>query len=183
MAIAKNLVEKMGGSINVESTENVGTTFTVSIPFEVDNSSPVKKESEEENILIKGYKVILAEDNELNMEIAKFMLEEQGVEVIEATDGNYALDTFKKSKPYEIDAILMDIMMPNMDGLEATKKIRSLDRIDNNVPIIAMTASAFTEDRIAAKQAGMNEHLAKPLDIKLVVKTIHNCVEQYRKSH
>lgn len=183
MSIAKNLTEKMGGTIHVESQENVGTTFVVMIPFDVDVNFDAKKDEEEDSFNIEGYKIILAEDNALNMEIANFLLEEQGVQVIKASDGKQALDAFIESNLYEIDAILMDLMMPNMDGYEATKKIRALDRKDSkSVPIIALTASAFTEDRLAAKKAGMNEHLAKPLDAKLVVRTLYNCVEEYHKS-
>ena len=117
---------------------------------------------------IKGMHVLLAEDNELNMEIAEFMLQNEGAEVTKAWNGQEAVELFRKSKPGEFDVILMDIMMPVMNGYEAAKRIRSLDREDAKmIPIIAMTANAFTEDRMRAKEAGMDEHIAKPVDVKI----------------
>ena len=116
-------------------------------------------------------------DNELNMEIAEFVLQNEGAEVSKAWNGEETVELFRKSESGEFDAILMDIMMPVMNGYEATKMIRSLDREDAKViPIIAMTANAFTEDRLRAKEAGMNEHIAKPFDTKLLVKIIHKLV-------
>ena len=126
---------------------------------------------------IKGLHILLAEDNELNMEIAEFMFQNEGAEVTKAWNGLEAVEIFEKSRPGEFDVILMDIMMPVMNGYEATKMIRSLDREDAKViPIIAMTANAFAEDRLRAKEAGMNEHIAKPVDAKLLVKIIHKLV-------
>lgn len=117
------------------------------------------------------------------MEIARYLLEQEGAELIETVNGQEAVDAFAKSEPYEVDGILMDVMMPVMNGHEATIKIRSMDRADaKEVPIIAMTASAFAEDRIVAKKAGMTEHLAKPLDTKLMIETIAECVSEYRKN-
>ena len=184
MSIVKNITDKMGGTITVESTKGVGSTFDVLIPFELDQSVPKRTaEAQESMPSIQGLKLLLAEDNALNMEIARFMLEEDGAEIIAAVNGQEAVDAFKKSAPYEVDTILMDVMMPVMDGHEATRQIRAMDRADaKQVPIIAMTASAFAEDRIAAKEAGMNEHLAKPLDTKLMMKTIAGCVSEYRKN-
>ncbi len=180
MSITKNLAEKMGGSISVESKKGEGSTFDVIIPFKIDTSKPEEKpiEAELEAASVDGLTILLAEDNELNMEIARFLLQEEGATIIETSNGKECLEAFEQSKPGEIDAILMDVMMPVVDGYEATRKIRALNRPDAaSVPIIAMTANAFTEDRLAAKQAGMNEHLAKPLDVKLVIKTISKCTK------
>ena len=122
--------------------------------------------------------ILVVEDNELNLEIAVFSLEAAGLNVSTAINGLEAVRLFEKSKPYEYDIILMDIMMPVMNGYEAAKMIRSLDREDaKEVPIIAMTANAFTEDRIRAKEAGMDEHVAKPIDVELLIKVIHKLVE------
>lgn len=184
MSIVKNITDMMGGTITVESTKGEGTTFDVLLPFEIDQSEP-KGPVDNQKIMpsIKGYKLILAEDNVLNMEIARYLLEQEGAELIETVNGQEAVDAFAKSEPYEVDGILMDVMMPVMNGHEATIKIRSMDRADaKEVPIIAMTASAFAEDRIAAKKAGMTEHLAKPLDTKLMIETIAECVSEYRKN-
>ena len=178
MAIAKNLVEKMGGTITFESEEGVGSTFVIRVPFKIDLD--VDKCEEQEDVSgksIKGLHILLVEDNELNMEIAEFMLQNEGAAVTKAWNGQEAVERFQKSGPGEFDVILMDIMMPVMNGYEATKKIRSLDREDAKViPIIAMTANAFTEDRIRAKEAGMDEHVAKPVDGELLVKVIHKLV-------
>ena len=175
MSITKKLTDKMSGKITVESEKDKGTTFDVIIPFEIDKSEEKEKNEEMGEISdsIRGLKILLVEDNDLNMEIAKFLLEEEGVSVVEARNGKEAVEAFAKSGFFEIDVILMDIMMPVMNGYEATEIIREINRPDAvKVPIIAMTANAFTEDRIATKKAGMNEHLAKPLDIKLVIQTI-----------
>ena len=175
MAIAKNLVEKMGGTITFESEEGAGTTFGIRVPFRIDTDSDRKvKTGEKTEASIRGLHILLAEDNELNMEIAEFMLQNEGTEVTKAWNGQEVVDLFRKSEPGEFDVILMDIMMPVMNGYEATKMIRSMDREDAKViPIIAMTANAFTEDRLKAKEAGMNEHIAKPVDVELLVKVIH----------
>ena len=175
MAIAKNLVEKMGGTITFESEEGAGTTFVIRVPFRIDTDSDRKvKTGEKTEVSIRGLHILLAEDNELNMEIAEFMLQNEGTEVTKAWNGQEVVDLFRKSEPGEFDVILMDIMMPVMNGYEATKMIRSMDREDAKViPIIAMTANAFTEDRLKAKEAGMNEHIAKPVDVELLVKVIH----------
>ena len=175
LAIAKNLVEKMGGTITFESEEGAGTTFVIRVPFRIDTDSDRKvKTGEKTEASIRGLHILLAEDNELNMEIAEFMLQNEGTEVTKAWNGQEVVDLFRKSEPGEFDVILMDIMMPVMNGYEATKMIRSMDREDAKViPIIAMTANAFTEDRLKAKEAGMNEHIAKPVDVELLVKVIH----------
>ena len=178
MPISKKLIEKMGGTITFESAEGIGTTFVIRVPFKIDLDADKREEQKDvsENS-IKGLHILLAEDNELNMEIAEFVLQNEGADVIKAWNGQEAVELFRNSKPGEFNVILMDIMMPVMNGYEATKMIRSLDREDaKEIPIIAMTANAFTEDRIRAKEAGMNEHVAKPVDVELLVKVIHKLV-------
>ena len=186
MPIAKNLVEKMGGTITFESEEGTGTTFVIRVPFKIDmNADKREKQKDVSEKSIKGLHILLAEDNELNMEIAEFMLQNEGTVVTKAWNGQEAVELFRKSKPGEFDVILMDIMMPVMNGYEATKKIRSLDREDAKViPIIAMTANAFTEDRLRAKEAGMDEHIAKPVDGKLLINIIYKLMKHsFRGSH
>ena len=178
MPISKKLIEKMGGTITFESKEGVGTTFVIRVPFRIDTDRSDRVETgEKQEASIRGMHILLAEDNELNMEIAEFMLQNEGAVVTKAWNGQEAVELFKKSRSGEFDVILMDIMMPVMNGYEATKMIRALDREDaKEVPIIAMTANAFTEDRIRAKEAGMDEHVAKPVDGELLVKVIHKLV-------
>ena len=178
MPISKKLIEKMGGTITFESAEGVGTTFVIRVPFRIDTDRSDKVETgEKTEESIRGMHILLAEDNELNMEIAEFMLQNEGAVVTKAWNGQEAVELFEKSRSGEFDVILMDIMMPVMNGYEATKMIRSLDREDaKEVSIIAMTANAFTEDRIRAKEAGMDEHIAKPVDTELLVKIIHKLV-------
>ena len=175
MSISKKLVEKMGGTITFESEEGAGTTFVIRIPFKIDLDVDKSKEQKDlSEKTIKGLHILLAEDNELNMEIAEFMFQNEGAEVTKAWNGLEAVEIFEKSRPGEFDVILMDIMMPVMNGYNATKRIRSMDREDaKEIPIIAMTANAFTEDRIRAKEAGMDEHISKPVDGNLLVKVIH----------
>ena len=179
MPITKKLVEKMGGTISFESKEGTGTTFVIRIPFQIDADMKDRTETEEKTeTSIQGLHVLLTEDNELNMEIAEFVLQNEGAVVTKAWNGQKAVDIFRKSRPGEFDVILMDIMMPVMNGYEAAKMIRSLDREDAKViPIIAMTANAFTEDKMRAKEAGMDEHIAKPVDGKLLVKAINELVK------
>ena len=180
MPITKKLVEKMGGTISFESKEGTGTTFVIRIPFQIDADMKDRNETEEKTeTSIQGLHVLLTEDNELNMEIAEFVLQNEGAVVTKAWNGQKAVDIFRKNRPGEFDAILMDIMMPVMNGYEAAKMIRSLDREDAKViPIIAMTANAFTEDKMRAKEAGMDEHIAKPVDGKLLVKVINELVKR-----
>ena len=179
MAISKKLVEKMGGTITFESKKGVGTTFVIRVPFKIDPDADKREEqTDASEKSIKGLHILLAEDNELNMEIAEFVLQNVGADVTKAWNGQEAVELFRKSEPGGFDTILMDIMMPVMNGYEATKMIRSLDREDaKTIPIIAMTANAFTEDRLKAKEAGMNEHIVKPLDVELLIKVIHKLVE------
>ena len=183
MPITKKLVEKMGGTISFESKEGTGTTFVIRIPFRIDTDRKDRTETEEKmETSIQGRHVLLTEDNELNMEIAEFVLQNEGTVVTKAWNGQEAVDIFRKSRPGEFDVILMDIMMPVMNGYEAAKMIRSLDREDAKViPIIAMTAHAFTEDRMRAKEAGMDEHIAKPVDGKLLVKVINELVKHNQR--
>ena len=180
MAISSKLVEKMGGTITFESEKGVGTTFIIRIPFKIDADSDKRKEQKEvsDGKSIKGLHVLLAEDNELNMEIAEFVLQNEGADVTKAWNGQEAVELFRNSEPGEFDVILMDIMMPVMSGYEAARMIRSLDREDAKaIPIIAMTANAFAEDRLKAKEAGMDEHIAKPVDVELLIKVIHKLVK------
>ena len=183
MPITKKLVEKMSGTISFESKEGTGTTFVIRIPFQIDADMKDRTETEEKTeTSIQGLHVLLTEDNELNMEIAEFVLQNEGAVVTKAWNGQKAVDIFRKNRPGEFDVILMDIMMPVMNGYEAAKMIRSLDREDAKViPIIAMTANAFIEDRMRAKEAGMDEHIAKPVDGKLLVKVINELVKRNQR--
>ena len=176
MAIVKELVEKMGGTIQAESVLGKGSTFTVVIPFEIDKTPeqhvPFGASEQIQTEDLKGTRILLVEDNELNMEIAEFMLEDGGAVVLKAWNGKEAIEIFEKSEPGEIDLIMMDIMMPVMGGLEATRKIRALDRPDAaTIPIVAMTANAFSDDIRRSREAGMNEHLSKPLEMEKIIRT------------
>ena len=179
LSISRKLVEKMGGTITFESEKGVGTTFVIRVPFKIDPDADKREEQKDvSEKSIKGLHILLAEDNELNMEIAEFVLQNEGADVTKAWDGQEAVELVRNSEPGEFDVILMDIMMPVMNGYETTKMIRSLDREDAKaIPIIAMTANAFTEDRIKAKEAGMDEHVAKPVDVELLIKVIHKLVK------
>lgn len=175
MAIVKGLVEQMHGSIEVGSTLGVGSTFTITIPFEIAESVEVKpaRRNDVGQADIHGLCLMLAEDNDLNAEIARMLLEDAGVIVTVVGDGQQAVSLFREEPAGTFDVILMDIMMPVMDGLTATKTIRALDRPDaRTIPIIAMTANAFEEDAKKCLAAGMNAHLAKPLDIGKLIATI-----------
>ena len=172
MSIVKGLIEKMGGSIEVESEEGVGSTFIIKIPFKI-ASTPDKVNKQTSELKIDGLNLLLVEDNELNAEIAETLLSDEGAAVTVAKDGSQAVNIFKEKPEGSFDAILMDIMMPVMDGLTATKKIRTLNHPDaKKIPIIAMTANAFKEDKEKCLAAGMNAHLAKPIEIKNVKKVL-----------
>ena len=207
MSIVKQLIKAMHGTIEVKSTLGEGTTFVFQLPFKISEQSGTKieekysfnaekaagkmytdtqeressvssnvEESAQNNL--NGINILLVEDNDLNMEIAEFYLSDRGAMIEKAWNGQEAVEIFKKSRPDEFDVILMDIMMPIKNGYEAAKMIRALDRDDaKTVPIIAMTANAFTEDRLKSKESGMNEHIAKPIDAKLLVKVISEFVE------
>ncbi len=179
LSIVKQLVDKMGGSIHVESEVGKGSCFTVEIPFKIASEEDVKKMEEPETEgNIEGRNILLVEDNELNMDIAEMLLADVGANITKAVNGQQAVDIFNGNPPGTFDLILMDVMMPIMNGYEATKCIRSSEREDaKEIPIIAMTANAFVEDIEKAKQAGMNAHLAKPLDIHKMLTVIAKCAE------
>lgn len=174
MPIVKQLVEKMGGTISVESKLGEGSCFTVVIPFKVDYNPEQKEETIKENKNdISGLHILLVEDNELNMEIAEFMLNAEGVHIDKAANGQEAVDKFAASKAGEYDAILMDVMMPVMDGLTAAKAIRNLNHSDaKTIPVIAMTANAFAEDEEKCLAAGMSAYLSKPLEMEILKNTV-----------
>ena len=164
----------MGGTITFESEEGEGTTFVIRVPFKIDLDVDKSKEQKDlSEKTIKGLHILLAEDNELNMEIAEFMFQKEGAEVTKAWNGLEAVEIFEKSSPGEFDVILMDIMMPVMDGLEATRQIRAMDRLDAKmIPIVAMSANAFQDDVERSKKAGMNKHISKPLAGESVIREI-----------
>ncbi len=174
MAIVKSLVDKMGGTINVKSRLNEGSEFTIILPFEAaDETAAVREAEPDKKVSIEGVRLLIAEDNELNAEIVQMLLYDEGASVTIVSDGQQAVDTFKDNPPGTFDAILMDVMMPKLDGLSATQLIRQMDRPDAGIiPIIAMTANAFYEDARKCIQAGMNAHLSKPLQMEIVISTI-----------
>lgn len=170
MSIVKGLVELMKGSISVTSKKGVGSTFEVVIPFKI--APEIVKNAKDSKVSIKGKKVLLVEDNDLNREIAKTLLEDEGVLVSEAVDGLNALKVFEESEIGYFDLILMDVVMPNMNGLSATRAIRELNRIDSNLPIIALSANAYAEDIKKTKDAGMDDYVSKPFKIENLVEMI-----------
>lgn len=173
LSIVKDFIDMMGGTIELISKENVGTTFKITLTFELDQSYKSHTVEAYKSVDLSNKKALLVEDNELNLEIAQTLLEEEGIIVDRAMNGQEALDKFKRSSIYSYDYIFMDMMMPVMDGLEATRRIRALDREDaKRVPIIAMTANAFLEDKQACLEAGMNAHVSKPIDVDQLKKTI-----------
>lgn len=170
MSIVKGLVELMKGSISVKSKKGEGSTFEVVIPFKI--APEIVKNTKDSKVSIKGKKVLLVEDNDLNREIAKTLLEDEGVLVSEAVDGLDALKVFEESEIGYFDLILMDVVMPNMNGLSATRAIRELNRIDSNLPIIALSANAYAEDIKKTKDAGMDDYVSKPFKIENLVEMI-----------
>ena len=190
LPIAKELLDKRGGTMTFSSKKGKGSTFTVHIPLDIDTdyrdeekkksltgdsgSTLDAEESVQTAVSIEGLHILLVEDNEINMEIARCLLEEKGAVITEAHNGKEAVQIFDAAKEKEFDVILMDIMMPEMNGLEATKRIRGLEREDaKHIPIFAMTANAFAEDIKKCREAGMNEHFAKPLNMKEMIETIY----------
>ena len=180
MSIAKSLVDEMHGTIEVTSKENVGSVFTITLPFEIAEENDVTEDMVmAEKADVTGKRLLLAEDNDLNAEIAQVQLEEAGATVTVVKDGKQAVEKFREMPEGTFDAILMDIMMPVMDGLTAAQSIRMLRRPDaTEIPIIAMSANAFDEDVKKSLAAGMNAHLAKPLKIEVVIATIAQYCEK-----
>lgn len=174
MAITKNYVELMGGTIKVRSQKGVGSTFTVTLPMEIADAPLLRPDHDASAPAdLTGIHVLLAEDNDLNAEIATVQLESLGVDATRAVNGKEALQLFETRPKGTFDLILMDIMMPEMDGYEATRAIRALAREDaRTIPILAMTANAFDEDVEKSKEAGMNGHLSKPIEIHVVAAMI-----------
>ena len=175
LAITKELVEHMGGRISVESRMNQGTKFYVTLSFKTDEEQTESPEtvSQTDSVSLQGKRALLVEDNDMNMEIAEFLLQNEGIIVTKAWNGREATEIFKSSAPGTFDMIFMDIMMPEMNGIEATKIIRTMERKDaQTIPIFAMTANAFIDDIERSKAAGMNEHFTKPLDMKAICSTI-----------
>ena len=175
-SIAKQLVELMGGTMSFTSTLGQGTTFTIRLPFEKCDRSEVPqvvRVNVDDGGALRGLRVLLVEDNDLNAEIAQFTLDRAGAIVTHAKDGESAVETFAASAPYEYDVVLMDIMMPGIDGLEATRQIRALNREDaTTTPIIAVSANAFADDRRLSREAGMNAHLSKPVSSQELVEAL-----------
>lgn len=174
MTITKNLVDKMGGTIQIESELDQGSVFTVVLPLPIASAPENPKEhAETETVELAGKRALLVEDNELNQEIARYMLMEMGLEVEVAGDGQKAVEMFEQAPPHTYQIILMDVMMPVMNGYEATRAIRELERADaGEIPIIAMTANAFAEDVRTAKEAGMNEHITKPIEPEVISRVL-----------
>lgn len=176
MVIVNNNVQKLNGQIEVKSEPGKGTMFKVTLPLEIttESSENIDVKSEENELIeLKGRKILIAEDNELNMEISTEVLEMQGVIVTKATNGKEAYEIFKNSKENTFDAILMDMQMPIMDGCEASKEIRKLPRKDAKIiPILAVTANTFAEDIVNTQKAGMNDHISKPIDFAVLQKTL-----------
>lgn len=173
LSIAKALVEKMGGFVAFSSELGKGTTFVITIPFQVNTSIHVKNETDVQKSSIQGLNILLVEDNDLNMEFADFVLLQSGANVTKSWNGKEAVEIFEKAPMHSFDVVLMDIMMPVLDGYAATKAIRHINREDaQTVPIIAMTANAFMDDKLKAKAVGMNGHVSKPINPELLINTI-----------
>lgn len=178
MSIVNELIKQMDGTIQVESTPGIGTCFTVILPFEINRNVQPKENTEIKEADISGKRVLVVEDNELNMEIAKFVLEESGVVVEKAENGKSALDKYLTAEDGRYDLILMDLMMPVMDGYETARAIRASEKADaSDVPIIAMSANAYEEDVQKCLEAGMNAHVGKPIFHDLLMKTIQRFIK------
>ncbi len=178
MAIVKNIIELMDGSIDIKSSKGVGTTTIVRLSFKISQEKPKQlkeKSSDDKNVNLEGKRVLLCEDNELNIKVAASMLKERKMEVITAKNGQEAIDIFTSSEPETFDIILMDIRMPIINGLKASSMIRKLDRSDaKTIPIVALTANAYDQEIEVCRQAGMNAHIAKPINIKVFYSVIEN---------
>ena len=183
LSIVKQIVDQMQGEISLKSQEGIGTTVTVTVTFDIDHRTQELAEGKYKQPIVDvtGMRALLAEDNELNREIAKMVLEDEGLVVSCAENGAEAMQMFAESEPYEYDFIFMDIMMPVMDGLDATRHIRALPRPDaKDIPILAMTANAFQDDVQMSLEAGMNEHLMKPLNIEQIQQAVQKVVIIYK---
>ena len=179
LAVVKRIVDEKGGTISVDSTKGKGTRFDIVIPLHRETVQPPKAR---ESASIDGCRLLVAEDNDLNRELAVYMLKDAGASVTEARDGRDAVDTFAASPPGTYDAVLMDVMMPEMDGLTATRVIRAMDRPDADVPIIAMTANLFAEDVAACTEAGMDAHIPKPLERARMVQIIADRIGRKKRA-
>ncbi len=176
MAIVHKLIEHMGGTIEVESEQGKGSTFTVRLPFALAKKA-TQKQQDAPDADLRGVHLLVAEDNALNLEIVEFLLQEAGATYDCAHDGVQAVQLFRSHEAGHYAAILLDVMMPKMDGLEAAKLIRSLPREDaRTIPIIAMTANAFEEDRAKTRAAGMDAHMVKPLNKEKLITIVHKCI-------
>lgn len=173
MPIVKNLISQMGGQITVHSVLGEGSRFCVALPFTVSSCALPEAQTPTSFEGLSGKRILIAEDNPLNMEIVIALLQSQEIQTTPAENGQEALDLFRTSEPFSFDAILMDMQMPEMDGCTSARSIRSLDRADaKTVPIIALTANAFAEDIVRTTEAGMNAHLSKPIDAGLLFTTL-----------
>ena len=180
LAVVKHIVDEHSGTIQADSARGVGTRFEINVPV-CPRTAPEPEAVLDELPTLRGRRILVAEDNDLNRQIAVYLLEDAGVEVVQARDGREAVETFAASQPGTLDAVLMDMMMPRMDGLEAARAIRATERPDADIPIIAMTANLFDEDVAACLRAGMDGHIPKPLDAAQMLRTIAECIG--RKHH
>ena len=180
LAITKQMIDRMGGQLKIESTLGVGTKLMIELPFAIGEQSALHPEGQSfDEISVAGIRALVVEDNELNREIATFMLENHGLEVTLAVDGQEAVEIFEHSAQGYFGVIYMDIMMPRMNGLDATRAIRAMKRRDARViPIIAMSANAFADDIINGRLAGMNRHLAKPVDEEGMIRALRECMSE-----
>lgn len=180
LAITKQMIDRMGGQLKIESTLGVGTKLMIELPFVIGEQNAIRPEGQNlDEIPVAGIRALVVEDNELNREIATFMLENHGLEVTLAVDGQEAVEIFEHSAQGYFGVIYMDIMMPRMNGLDATRAIRAMKRRDARViPIIAMSANAFADDIINGRLAGMNRHLAKPVDEEGMIRALRECMSE-----
>ena len=175
LAISRRLIHMRDSEINLESELHKGSNFSFTLELKYLENVEEVKDSSEKSLDLKGKHILIVEDNELNMEIAEFLLKEEKMKVTKAWNGREAVEIFENSEPGYFDVILMDLMMPQMGGLEATRRIRKMDREDaKSIPVFAMTANAFLDDIAQSKAAGMNEHFSKPLQMEKVIDTIRS---------